>query len=498
MPDEFDALQARLVPLWPSLTLRTMRPQLRTVIVVHSTPVDLLPAHLAPVFPAYEERFLCMVLSLLRAPGSRVIYVTSQPVLPQVVDYWFGLVRELDTAEARSRLFLVSAVDGSPRPLTAKLLDRPRLLARIRRLVVDPQLAIILPFMTREPEARLALELDIPIFGSNPRLWVLGSKSSARRLFAEEGVPCPAGVEDVCTRADLRNALRVLRELRPGLRQAIVKHDQGAGAFGNATISLESDDLDAALNAMQLEDPDASGEWFLAELERGGGVVEERVSGAEFRSPSVQLRASPSGEVEVLSTHDQVLGGPNGLTFLGSRFPANREYAPEITALARRVGERLAREGVLGRFALDFVVVRDRGGPWHPYAVEINLRCGGTTHTFMALQALTDGIYDEERCRFTDPDGRERHYVATDHVESPSYARLTPDDLFDILAERELGWDERTMAGVAFHMVSAVAPAGRLGVTAIAATQTEADALLEQARRVLDEESGGPERNDAG
>jgi hypothetical protein len=30
-----------------------------------------------------------------------------------------------------------------------------------------------------------------------------------------------------------------------------------------------------------------------------------------------------------------------------------------ITALARRVGERLAREGVLGRFSLDFVVVRD-------------------------------------------------------------------------------------------------------------------------------------------
>jgi len=40
-------------------------------------------------------------------------------------------------------------------------------------------------------------------------------------------------------------------------------------------------------------------------------------------------------------------------------------------------------------------------------------------------------------------------------------------------------------------------PAGRLGATAIAATQTEADALLEQTRRVLDEESGGPERNDA-
>lgn len=497
MRDEFDALQARLVPLWPSLTLRTMRPQLRTVIVVHSMPDDLLPAHLASVFPAYEERFLCMVLSLLRAPGSRVIYVTSQPVLPQVVDYWFGLVRGLDTAEARSRLFLVSPVDGSPRPLTAKLLDRPRLLERIRRLVVDPELAIILPFLTREPEARLALELGIPIFGSNPRLWALGSKSSCRRIFAEEGVPHPVGVEGVWTRAELRQALIALRETQPGLEQAIVKLDQGAGGLGNATVAVASGDLDAAIDAMELEGPDASMEWFLAELERDGGVVEERLSGSDFRSPSVQLRASPMGEVEVLSTHDQVLGGLHGVAFQGSRFPADPSYAPAITALARRVGERLAREGVLGRFSLDFVVVRDHGGPWRPYAVEINLRCGGTTHTFMALQALTDGVYDEERCCFSDPEGRLKYYAATDHLESPSYARLTPDDLFDILAGRELGWDERTMTGVAFHMVSALAAAGRLGATAITATQAEADALLERTRRVLDEESGGPERNDA-
>lgn len=490
MRDEFDALQARLVSVWPSMTLRTTHPHLRTVIVVHSMPDDILPAHLAPVFPAYEERFLCLVLSLLRAPGSRIIYVTSQPVLPQVVDYWFGLVPALDTAEARSRLFLVSPVDGSPRPLTAKLLDRPRLLARVKRLVVDPQLAIIVPFMTRELEARLALELDVPIYGSSPRLWALGSKSSARRIFAEEGVPLPAGVEDVRTRADLRDALRALRDTRPGLEQGIVKLDQSGSGLGNATIAVASDDLDAAIDAMELEDADASVDGFLAQLESGGGVVEERLSGAEFRSPSVQLRSSPTGEVEVLSTHDQVLGGRHGLSFLGSRFPADSGYALAITALARRVGERLAREGVLGRFALDFVVVRNRGA-WHPHAIEINLRCGGTTHTFMALQALTDGIYDVERGLFTDPEGRPKHYAATDHLESPHYARLTPEDLFDILAERGLGWEERAMTGVAFHMVSALAAAGRVGATAIGETPAEADALLDQTRRVLDEESGG-------
>jgi hypothetical protein len=300
--DGFDALQARLLPLWPSMTLRTTRPQLRAVILVHSIPVDLLPAHLAPVFPAYEERFLCLVLTLLRAPGSRVVYVTSQPVPPRVVDYWFSLVKGLDTDEARSRLFLVSPVDGSLRPLAAKLLDKPRLLARIKKLVVDPQLAIIIPFLSGEYEARLALELDVPLYGSHPHLWTLGSKSSARRIFAEEGIPHPVGIEDIRTHSDLRNALRLLQQQRPGLESVIVKLDQSVSGLGNAVISTANGDLDTAIDTMALEDEKGTVDGFLGDLEAGGGIVEERIIGIDYRSPSVQLRASPTGEVEVLST----------------------------------------------------------------------------------------------------------------------------------------------------------------------------------------------------
>ena len=51
---------------------------------------------------------------------------------------------------------------------------------------------------------------------------------------------------------------------------------------------------------------------------------------------------------------------------------------------------------MLGRFAVDFVVVRDGAGAWTPYAIELNLRKGGTTHPFLTLQFLTDGRYDPE------------------------------------------------------------------------------------------------------
>ena len=60
----FLELQSKLRDFWPTLTLRSIGDVERTVVVVHSISFDI-PDHLIPVFPAYEERFLCLVLSLL-------------------------------------------------------------------------------------------------------------------------------------------------------------------------------------------------------------------------------------------------------------------------------------------------------------------------------------------------------------------------------------------------------------------------------------------------
>ena len=173
---------------------------------------------------------------------------------------------------------------------------------------------------------------------------------------------------------------------------------------------------------MAFEQPTSRSTGYLAQLASDGGIVEERVTGAELRSPSVQLRVTPLGEVELLSTHDQLLGGPSGQKYLGCRFPADFGYAQAISREAAKIGAALAREGVLGRFAIDFVVVRDASGGWTPYAIELNLRKGGTTHPFLTLQFLTDGRYDPTTALFTAPSGREKHLVATDHLESTSSA----------------------------------------------------------------------------
>ena len=216
------------------------------------------------------------------------------------------------------------------------------------------------------------------------------------------------------------------------------------------------------------------------------------MGGTEIRSPSVQLRVTPVGEVELLSTHDQLLGGPSGQQYLGCSFPADPAYAGAITRVAARIGERLAAEGVLGRFAVDFVVVRDEAGTWHPYAIELNLRKGGTTHPFLTLQFLTDGRYDPEAGAFTAPGGRAKHLVATDHLESELLRGLGLDDLFDIAVRGGLHFTQASQTGVVFHMMSALSELGRIGLTAVGDSAEEAEHRYADAQAVLLEQAAPP------
>jgi hypothetical protein len=467
------------------VTLRSIGDVERTVVVTHSISLDV-PDQLVPVFPAYEERFLCLVLSLLRAPRSRVVYVTSQPIHPRLVDYYFGLVPELDTPEARERFAAVSLVDGRNEPLARKLLARPGAIRRIRGLIGDPELALLLPFCMTQDEVELAVRLGVPAFGSDPALNWLGTKTGSRRVFEEEDVPHPVGL-DVDGSSDLAAALRELRKRSPGARCAVLKLDQGVSGLGNALVDLAAgDDLRAAI---ELEDTELTVDDYLAALDAEGGIVEERIEGEEFRSPSVQLRMSPAGQVDIMSTHDQVLGGPHGQTYFGCHFPADQEYAAQLAAEGLKVGRRLAREGVIGRASVDFATVPGEGG-WRSYALEINLRCGGTTHPLFVLTSLTDGVYDPLAGEWRTRLGDIKHYAATDYLDSPAYRSLTPDDLLDVVAERDLGWDGEAETGVVLHMVSALAVAGRIGLTAIGDTLEEARGHYYDVKAAVDEAAG--------
>src|SRR6185369_9814088 len=146
----------------------------------------------------------------------------------------------------------------------------------------------------------------------------------------------------------------------------------------------------AAMRSMEMPVPTETYDRYFEKFARMGGIVETWLEGDEKASPSAQLRCDPNGKVHPISTHDQVLGGPSGQIFLGCVFPAQEDYRMRIHEAGLRIGEALASHGVVSRFAVDFLCVRNAGErEWSFHALEINLRMGGTTHPFLALQFIT-------------------------------------------------------------------------------------------------------------
>jgi len=83
------------------------------------------------------------------------------------------------------------------------------------------------------------------------------------------------------------------------------------------------------------------------------------------------------------------------------------------------------------------------------YAIEINLRKGGTTHPFLTLQFLTDA-HTIRTPRSLQPKWTAKVLFASDHVESPRYRTLTPDDLFDIVVRHNLHFGQTRQTASSF------------------------------------------------
>jgi len=99
--NRFARLQKKLIPLWTSISALNQEEQTIVVVPSITAEFDIKGAEMQ----AYEERFLFLLL-LLRQPRARLIYVTSQSILPSTVDYYLGLLPGVIASHARSAFFL--------------------------------------------------------------------------------------------------------------------------------------------------------------------------------------------------------------------------------------------------------------------------------------------------------------------------------------------------------------------------------------------------------
>lgn len=468
----------------------------KTIVVIPSLSLD--QEVLAKVTGAlhYEERLLCLLM-LLRMPRANVVYVSSAPIDPVIIDYYLHLLPGITGYHARERLTLISCYDSSAKPLTEKILQRPRLIERIRQAIPAGNVAHIACFNATALERTLSVSLGIPVYGCDPSLVYLGTKSGSRRVFLKSGVAMPPGAENLTGYDDIVDAVAALKEMHPAIKKAVIKLNDGFSGDGNAMLKYADDISGKGMynwihhNLKKEIKPVAQGlgvDAFLEKFELMEGIVEAFIEGSEKASPSVQCRINPLGEVDIISTHDQVLGGESGQIFEGAHFPANAAYRAEIGVLAKKIAEVLKQEGVLGRFSIDFISVKEKDG-WKHYAIEINLRKGGTTHPFLMLQFLTNGVYDQDTGIFETPNKQQLYYFASDNVQRNAYKGLTAKDLIDIAMFHGLHFDGAAQKGVMFHMIGALSEFGKMGMVCIGSSPEEAYSYYTKTIEVLDAET---------
>jgi len=465
------------------------------VIIIPSLSLDQSELSKIPAVTFYEERQLC-TLFFLNNPNLRLVYVTSMPVDKAIVEYYLGILEQtsmVSANEAHKRLFLVSCNDSSVMPLTSKILRRPKLVQKIRNFI-NPAKAHMTCFISSNLERDLACQLEVPLFSNDPSLSYWGTKIGSREAFKQAGIKFAKGTPLFYTVGELVSAIAKLYiQEKCSVRKFVIKLNVGFSGEGNALLRTDNFNKnqleDSILKCLgtELEYTYTLETWatFQEKIQEHGVLAEVWVENA-VESPSCQALINPRGEVELLSTHEQLLNG--GMVYQGCVFPASENYRKLIMDATYKVGQVLSSKGCRERFAVDYVVLQEEG-EWVAYAIEINLRWGGTSHPMITAKNLTNSELTEEGL-LRACDDEYKFYVATDNVQNDVYTGLTPEDFLEFVHSKpELQFDGENLTGVVFHLLSAISVHGKFGFIAIENSPEKALELYERTVELLEKEA---------
>ncbi|MHC5725237.1 MAG: peptide ligase PGM1-related protein, partial [Nostoc sp.] len=232
--EKFRHLQSTLRDRWKTIELFDNSEA--DIIIIPSLSIDQRELQKIEGCEHYEERLLFSLIRL-QNPRTRLVYVTSVPLHPSIIDYYLQLLPGIPFSHARNRLLLLSTYDSSLKPLSQKILERPRLLERIHQSL-RLEKSFMICYNSSHWEGELSVKLGVPLYAAAPDLQIWGTKSGSRQIFKESGVPHPDGTEQVWNHTDLAEATGDLWERQPRLQRVVVKLNEGISGEGNALLDF--------------------------------------------------------------------------------------------------------------------------------------------------------------------------------------------------------------------------------------------------------------------
>lgn len=435
----------------------------------------------------YEHRLLWLINRAEN--GRRVVFVSALPTSRVATSHLLAYASAC--SHGNVALETICLEDTSALPLADKILARNDWLKRLKHTVeTDEKNVVLVPFMGTEREFQLGNLLGIPVVATAHELNYLGTKSGSRKVCREAGLLVPEGLEDIEDESHVIEAADELWFKKPERRRLVVKVNEGISGYGNGVLYLPEQDprklsprerrelLRGQLHRLCFQTDLQEYDFFMDRMARIGGVVEEFLEGRHKSSPSGQGFIHPNQNVELLSTHEQILIGPDGMVYDGALFPARAKHP--IGKDTMKVGEILQAEGAVAYYGVDFLNVDGVR-----YALEINLRQGGTTHLRAQAMLSTGATFDPKSGNFLDEYGRKVFYAGTDGFKDPRLKKLPVYSLLEHFEDCSLKFRRSSRTGVMFHLLDSMNRSGTLGFTAVASTRQEARSLFRQTRLQL-------------
>lgn len=444
-------------------------------------------------FSFYELRSMWTLLNAI-ATQTRVTFITTSKISPSLIDYIMTL-SPLQPMNWRDRIEIFH-LKRTRDSLAESLLDQPQLLAELQSKISESEATVLLPFRSDQIENKVAHALNVPILGPKGDLHQLTSKSGNKNIFRKAKIMSPESIENLHSPFEIAQAIERIwthQTSRSNDISVILKINEGALGQGNAYLkipALESSSPEerlnfilASLNHIEPVNTKLPTQDFLKSFNANGGIVELVVDRIES-SPSGQGLISPTGEIEILSTHEQILDSVYHQIFIGSTFPANQSYRSKIQEALQSIGKELFKEGILGYFSVDFLVTE---GTQDLLALEINLRQSGTTHPFQLVKFATNGVYNKTTGNLENDHNLPIYYSSSDSHSFLHWQGKSITEVQALLKANHLAFSNKSEFphGIILVMPSEVTSSGKIGMISVAKSALQAEQNLNTAIELL-------------
>jgi hypothetical protein len=273
--------------------------------------------------------------------------------------------------------------------LAQNILYSPFCLKQIRKLIAD-KICYIVPGKSNEYDYKLSALLSIPILCGDPaKISHLSTKSGAKEIFKEAGIPVPVGASHIRSKDSFYAELSRLIAHNLFVPGWIFKIDNEFGGRGHAwlqvdqiknVLRLRKEKLvmtNAIVNKLRfvvettvpkkakVAMPGVFRTWtaYLERFCQVGGVIEAMPHCAPqyIGKPSISLLVEPDGQIQVHGAYDK---------FEATRFVNAGMFSPQtslpgahLNEMGRTLGRLLYRKGVFGFLTIDFVSFPDPTDP---------------------------------------------------------------------------------------------------------------------------------------